>query len=206
MPESPAGGSAVPSTETAAGETPVVTTYAIDRRISRFTLRVFAGGMLSAFGHNPTIAVRDFSGEARFGSETLEDAALNFRVNAASLEVSDDVSDKDRRDIERQMHQDVLEVSRYPEISYRSARASGNRLGPGQFMIALNGDLTLHGVTRTQTIPIRLSVSPETLRASGEFSLRQSDYGIKLVTAVGGTIKVKDEMKCSFDMVARRQG
>ena len=43
------------------------------------------------------------------------------------------------------------------------------------------------------------------LRAFGEFSLRQSDYGIKPVSAVGGGLKVKDEVKFTFDIVARKQ-
>ena len=43
------------------------------------------------------------------------------------------------------------------------------------------------------------------IRASGEFSLNQSDYGIKPISVAGGTLKVKDELKFSFDMVARKQ-
>ena len=43
------------------------------------------------------------------------------------------------------------------------------------------------------------------LRSLGEFSLRQSDYNIKLVSAIGGWLKVKDEVKFSFDIVARKQ-
>ena len=43
------------------------------------------------------------------------------------------------------------------------------------------------------------------LRAFGEFAIRQSDYNIKPVSAIGGGLKVKDEVKFSFDIVARRQ-
>jgi hypothetical protein len=43
------------------------------------------------------------------------------------------------------------------------------------------------------------------LRASGEFSVRQTDYGIAPVTAAAGAIKVKDEVKCTFEIVARKQ-
>ena len=34
--------------------------------------------------------------------------------------------------------------------------------------------------------------------------MRQSDFGIKPVSAAGGTIKVKNELKLSFDLVANR--
>ena len=43
------------------------------------------------------------------------------------------------------------------------------------------------------------------MRASGEFSVRQSDYEIAPITAAAGAIKVKDEVKCTFDIVARKQ-
>jgi hypothetical protein len=42
------------------------------------------------------------------------------------------------------------------------------------------------------------------LRAHGEFTVRLSTYGIKPPSAIGGTLKVKDELKCSFDIVARK--
>ena len=40
--------------------------YLLDQSASRFTVRVFASGMLSALGHSPTMAIRDFNGEASF--------------------------------------------------------------------------------------------------------------------------------------------
>jgi polyisoprenoid-binding protein YceI len=69
----------------------------------------------------------------------------------------------------------------------------------------LQGNLTLHGVTNGLRIPVRIAVTGDMLRAFGEFSLRQSDYNIKLVSAIGGGLKVKDEVKFSFDIVARKQ-
>ena len=45
----------------------------------------------------------------------------------------------------------------------------------------------------------------DTFRAFGSFSVLQTSYGIKLVSVAGGVLKVKDELKCSFDIAARRQ-
>ena len=72
--------------------------------------------------------------------------------------------------------------------------------------VMLHGKLTLHGVTRPQKVPARIAVTGDMLRAFGEFSLRQSDYNIKPVSAVGGGLKVKDEVKFTFDIVARKDG
>ena len=96
---------------------PTGAVYAIDPGISRFTVRAFAGGMFSAFGHNPTLAIREFEGEARFSPDALDEAGLVIRIKAASLTVTDRISDQDRRELELTLNQDVLETSRYPEIS-----------------------------------------------------------------------------------------
>ena len=179
--------------------------YVLDARTSRFTVKAFASGLLSAFGHSPTIAVRDFSGEAQFNPDRLESGSLRVAVKAASLAVTNDVSDKDRRDIEREMHENVLESAKYPEIVYDCSRVSADHPENGQHSITLHGSLTLHGVTNGLKIPARVAIVGDMLRAFGEFSLRQTDYNIKLVSAVGGGLKVKDEVKFSFDIVARKQ-
>ena len=50
--------------------------------MSRFTVRVFASGMFSAFGHSPTLAVRDFEGEAKFSPDALDEARLKIKIQA----------------------------------------------------------------------------------------------------------------------------
>ncbi len=68
----------------------------------------------------------------------------------------------------------------------------------------LDGELTLHGATRRQLIAARVTLLGSMLRASGEFALKQTDFGIKLVSVAGGALKLKDELKFSFEIVARR--
>jgi polyisoprenoid-binding protein YceI len=156
-------------------------------------------------GHNPTFAVRGYAGEAAFVPNGLEQAAVRITVQADSLEVTDDVSQKDRLEIESKMKQEVLETSAYPEIVFESSQVSASKMGGTQYTANASGNLTLHGVTRSETIYAQVSVTGDALRAYGEFSIRQSDYGIKPVSVAGGTLKVKDEVKISFDLTARQQ-
>jgi polyisoprenoid-binding protein YceI len=181
------------------------TRYITDAAASRFQIKGFVGGVLSALGHNPTIAIRDFAGEVRFQPGTLDAASLELRLKASSFEVTNQIRDKDKREIEENMHRDVLETDQFPEIVFRSSAASAIKTGEGQFRIDLNGSLTLHGVTRPQPIQTYVTVSEERLRARGDFSILLSDYQIRPVSAVGGTLKLKDELKCSFEIVARRK-
>jgi hypothetical protein len=45
-------------------------------------------------------------------------------------------------------------------------------------------------------------VGADRLRVSVELILRPTDYGIELVSVAGGALKVKDELKLQFDLVA----
>lgn len=180
--------------------------YVIDPASGKFSVHAFSGGLLSALGHNPTIAIRDYSGEADFDPEAIEKSALHLKINAGSLAVTDNISDKDRREMERTMNQEVLETSKYPEIVYDSSNVSSSRAGEGEYSLELQGDLVLHGVKHHQPVSLKLTVTGDSLRAQGQFSVRQTQYGIKLVSVAGGTLKLKDELKCSFDIVARKTG
>ncbi len=179
--------------------------FVIDTVVSRFTVRAFAGGMLSALGHNPTFAVRDYNGEVVFDSEALTTASLVVKVRAASLSLVDNVSQSDRKTIEKTMQDEVLESAIHPEITFVSEKASLTpAAGGGQFSVSLNGKLTLHGVTEPLLISARVAVTGNMLRAFGEFTIGKSEYRIKPVSVGGRMLKVKDELLCTFDIVAKR--
>lgn len=181
-----------------------VVRYRIDAGRSRFTVQGTAEGMLSMFGHNPVLAVGGFGGDVRCAPGTLASASLLLLVQANSLAVVNKVSDKDKREIERGLREDVLEVARYPEIVFMSTQVAAQRTAVGQYQTRINGNLSLHGVMREQQINAQVTVSDSSLRAQGEFALRQTAYNIKPASAVGGTIKMKDELKFSFDIVASK--
>lgn len=179
--------------------------YLIDKSASRFTVRAFATGMLSALGHNPTIAIRDFTGEANLDPAAPGQASLRIQIKADSLEVVDEISAKDRREMESTMKQTVLESAKYPEIVFESVKASVDQMGEGRYKLTIRGNLSLHGVTSTVPVTAQVTVNGDMLRAYGDFTILQSDYGIAPVRVAGGALKLKDELKFSFDMVARKQ-
>lgn len=179
--------------------------FAIDARRSRFIVQAFATGLLSAVGHNPTIGIRTLSGEVDFDPDEPETAGLRLTIQAASIEVLDDIRDRDRSEIERITKADVLEVARHPQITYQSSNVAVSKLGDALYSATVNGKLSFHGVTRDQTIVARIMDSGEVLRASGDFTLKQSDFQIKPVTVAGGALKLKDELKFTFEIIARLQ-
>jgi polyisoprenoid-binding protein YceI len=179
--------------------------YAVEARLSTFTVQAFAGGFLGAFAHSPKFAIRGISSEVSVDPEDPGSAVLRMEVPAGSLQLLDRVNDRDRREIERVMREEALEASTYPTVLFETSGITSTRTGDGQYSLTLQGPLSLHGVKRPMTIPARVVFMGDTLRAFGEFSLKQTDYRMKLVVVAGGVVKVKDELKFSFDLVARKQ-
>jgi polyisoprenoid-binding protein YceI len=103
------------------------------------------------------------------------------------------------------MKDDVLEARKYPEIKFEASLIAITKLGDALYSAAVSGNLSFHGVTRSQSVPVRITSLGEMIRASGDFTLKQSDYQIKPVSVAGGALKLKDELRFAFEMVAHRQ-
>lgn len=176
--------------------------YRIDSGQSRFIVRAFVGGLLSSFGHDHTIAIREFTGEANLTPNTVAPASMQMTIKANSLVVVDKVSASDKKEIETKMRNEVLETAQYESIVFKSTNISASKTAEGQYEVQIWGDVTLHGVTKSIWFKGQMTVRGNTLRAKGEFALRQSEFKIKAVSVAGGTIKVKDELKFSFEIVA----
>jgi len=193
------------TTETAA-KTDVVHCRVVAEQ-STFTVQAFAEGLFSAFGHDPLLAIQDFTGEAQFVPGSFESASLKITIKADSIVLSNEVKEKDRLELENTMREQVLEIAKYPEIVFVSSNISVSRLAEGRYRSRIIGDLTLHGVTQKNLwLSAEATVTGDSLRAKGDFSLKQTDFGIKPFSAAGGTIKLKNELKFVFDIMAQKEG
>ena len=176
--------------------------YRVDASRSRFIAQAFAKGLLSAFGHNPRLAIRSFEGEAEFDPAAPNAASVWMKARADSFVVIDEMSEKDRREIERVTREEALEAARYPEIVFQSASVAARQMAEGRYQAPVAGDLSLHGVTRELAINVMALVKGDELRAQGGFTLRLTDFNIRPISVAGGLLKLKDEVKLSFDILA----
>lgn len=106
--------------------------------------------------------------------------------------------------INQELRDIVFHPYKYPEITFRSTAATGQNSTGGQFELKIKGDLTLHGVTRPVTIPARVTINGDTLRAVGEFTIDRSDFNVKATSAFHGLVRVRNTVKLEFDVLARR--
>ena len=182
---------------------PVV--YRLDASRSKFMIRAFAGGLLWFKGHDHFVQARDFAGEARLTPGSVSPASLNLSVRAASLAETREVFNaQQKKIIDGELRDIVLEPDKYPDITFKSTDVSVEPSG-GLFRVKLGGDLTLRGVTRRVVIPAEVTLEGDSLRARGEFDVKRSDFKVPATSAFHGTVRIRDRLKVSFDIVARRE-
>jgi len=179
--------------------------FDLDIKASLFTVQAFASGIVAVIAHSPKFAIRDVSSDVSFDLDAIERSSVTASVRLGSLEIMDEVNGGDRREIERVMFDEVLESKIYPTAEFRSTRISAAKTGENMYRVTVGGELSLHGVTRGVGFESQLVTGEDTLRLHGSFALMQSDYGLKIASVANGTLKLKNELKFGFFLVARRK-
>lgn len=150
-------------------------------------------GAAAKMGHDLTIEVRRWSATLTPTDDNTGLLRVSATAEAASCEVVEGsggakaLTDKDRRDIKASIDDKVLQSSRYPQITFLSDAVEG---------MTLSGRLSLAGVTRPWEIACELDGD----RVRGRASIVQSDFGIKLYSALLGALKVGDVVGVSIDL------
>ena len=167
---------------------------AIDVNRSSLTIRVFKSGAFSAFAHDHEIKAPIDEG----GIDSSANPSVQLRLDSRKMRVLDpEIAADKRADIQHTMQgAAVLDVEKFPEISYQSTTVTKS----GDAHWEVRGNLTLRGKKQ----PVVVEVSLESGHYRGFASIKQSDLGIEPIRIAGGTVKVKDELKIEFDVVPVR--
>ena len=161
--------------------------------------------MLARLGHDHVVASRDVQGYVA-PTEGLADLyvpldRLTVDEPALRTEAGFDTepSEADIAGTRANMLGRVLEVERYP-----FALVTASDVVPGVDNSAAQVAITLHGITRTMRIPVRIATENDEIAVNGGVVLKQSDFGIAPLSILGGAIQVQDELNLRFQMRARR--
>jgi polyisoprenoid-binding protein YceI len=166
----------------------------LDTQRSTITIHVGKSGLLSAAAHDHTISAPISSGTVRESTAPR----IEFTIETAKMTVRPDprIDPKDQATIQMHMEEMTLETKTYPEIAFRSSRIE--RIADGQWKV--DGDLSLHGVTK----PVSLNVKQSGNSWTTHTVLKQTDFGIKPISIGGGMIRVKNEVEIGFQIFARQ--
>src|SRR5262249_33012680 len=187
-------------------------TYEVDVKASRIYIKV---GTATRLGHQHGVEGNLKSGKVTFGGEgelvfdmaslTADTAEARKRVGLEKKKVSQNEAKK----VTQAMRSaDVLNVEKHPTATFRVSaikpldkQSAGE---PGTYQI--EGSLSLHGTEKKLQFKSKVEQADkeEQLKATGTFTIKQTDFGIRPYAAAGGLAKVADELEISGELVLKQ--
>ena len=183
------------------------TEYRVEPSKSSLRIEVGKGGAFGfVAGHTHEVEGR-IQGRVTADARDLSGAEIQLTIRAADLRVSG--KGEPPADVpkvqERMLGPDVLDVARFPEITFRSTSVAVGEGRSAAADVRVTGELTLHGRTKSIATPVRVHIDGGSLTASGTLTVKQSDFGIKPVS-VAGVVNVKDALTIHFEVTAAADG
>src|SRR5215510_16018756 len=128
---------------------PATVTYNLDASQSKFMAHANRSGLLWFKGKSHHLAASEFTGEVQLTPDTITPASLHLVVKAASLhETGADFTEPQKQIINKELKEIVLHPDQYPDITFQSTGVTVKSSGAGRYEVKINGNLTLHGVTK----------------------------------------------------------
>jgi polyisoprenoid-binding protein YceI len=185
--EAPMSTTAIPQTTTS------TTTWNIDPAHSVAEFKVKHMMIAHIKGHFSKV-----SGALTLDESDLHKSHIEASIDAASIET---------RDAQRDAHlrsADFLDVEKFPTLSFKSERISVVRDGE----LAVEGDLTIHGVTRKAVFTVEGPTPPTKdpwgntrVAVSGTTKINRKDYGLTWNAALEtGGILVGEEITITLEV------
>jgi len=185
---------------------------AFDGAGSVVRIYVHRGGRAPQLGHNHVLSAPQLTGLARVDPGALARARFDLEFRLDALQIDDPAlravlgpafeGELDARAIAgtraHMLGEDNFQADRYPLVHVRSLGLSGEPP-----WMAAQVEVWLHGVVRTQWVPLEIASTTPALDVRGSMVLRQSDFGVHPYEALGGLIAVQDAVVVEFHLRAR---
>lgn len=186
------------------------TIYEIDPAASVLHIHVFRGGTFARLGHNHVVSSKSVTGRVWMRQQLSKSGfELSFPVEdlivddpearrAAGDDFPPEIPAADQEGTRKNMlRKEVLDAENYPKVTVKSAALAGSIQAPN-----ITASITIKDTTREVVIPARLTVSGTKLTASGEFNIKQTDFGMKPFSVALGALEVQDQLRIRFDLTA----
>jgi hypothetical protein len=198
---------------------PVPGRYRIDPARSDIRILTGSAGRLAHLGHNHVIEARDIDGEVLLAPQPapsrvrlklpveqfiVDDPTARARSGPEFTKAIDPAGIAGTR--RNMLRRDMLAAARWPTVTLIGRVAGTPTVWPAT-EATLAVTLRIRDQTRRQQVPVTMTALPDGgLRASGRFSILQTDFGMTPVTALGGALAVRDRVDLVFSVLAEPEG
>jgi polyisoprenoid-binding protein YceI len=142
------------------------------------------------------------------GTVTISQSGTAYTVSAASLTVNVNTLTSDRSMRDQRIHQMGLESDRHPTSTFvlTTPIVLPVAATTGQIVdVSATGQLMIHGVTKTMTIPIQARLNGTQIELAGSISFPFSEFGMT-PPSIGGFVTVQQNATMEFDVKLAQKG
>jgi polyisoprenoid-binding protein YceI len=186
----------------ARAEAPAVA-FAVDSAMSHVRIHLGRTGMMKFLGHEHHIEAPIAAGHVVVVDDDPARSSVALRFEAAKLRIvpgSEPAGDIPT--VEARMRgPEVLEVARYPEVTFASTSVRTAARDGSRFRLVVAGTLTLRGRSFPVEVPLELTREGDAIEAHGELELKLRGVGIE-PPSVAGVVKVADPFRLEFQVRA----
>ena len=154
----------------------------------------FIGSKKIGGAHNG--GFKAFNGNAQLAPDKPELKSIAIDIDATSIFTDDPKLTGHLK------NKDFFEVDKYPTATFTTTEIKPGGDKAGTYTHELVGNLTLHGVTKSITIPATIKVDANSLALTSEFSLNKDDFGM---TFSGGGV-IRPDVVIKLDVKATKKG
>jgi polyisoprenoid-binding protein YceI len=140
------------------------------------------------------------------GGATLKRSGGKVTVTAASFRIDVSTLTSDRAQRDARIHSIGLESDQYPTATFKLSQPITLPAGATNgkvIKIPATGAFTIHGTTKTETVPLQLSLTTTALQAVGSLTFPWNAFGMT-APSVGGFVNVTDKATMEFDLRLKR--
>jgi polyisoprenoid-binding protein YceI len=185
--------------------------FAISGAESLLAVLAYRGGALARVGHNHVVASHNLSGTAWVAGDITR-SSFEVRVPVNDLvidetqlrlqegpefppEVPESAKEGTRTNM---LSAALLDGATYPHVLLQSE--SIERTAEG---LRAQVRVTVRDQVRSLVVPLTYELTDDELRVQGEVGLKQTDLGLTPFSALGGAMRVQDEIMVRFRLLAR---
>jgi len=182
--------------------------YRIDSTGSLVTIHVYPDGKLARHGHEHIVASHDIQGFLLWpGDWTQRRADIYMPLETLTVDepelrreygLKKQPGEKDIQGTRNNMLNKTLQLGKNHFVSVHIAQT-----GNSSSSTPVEAIFTLNAVSVHRTIDTKVEAGEGRLIFSGDFSISQSEFGLRPFSVLGGLLQVKDKIDIYFRIAAR---
>jgi len=140
------------------------------------------------------------------GTAALTQSKTAITITSASFKVAVNTLKSDRSMRDEKIHEIGLESDRYPTATFVLSSPvviTRSALSGHVARTTVTGVFTIHGVSKSETLPVEFTLSGTTLEAAGSITFPWSEFGMS-APSIGGFVNVTEKATMEFDLHLQR--